>query len=111
MIRSATWAGASGISYTFEVLTIEHQPRHLPGVYALVRSSVDGGHLLYLAEARNLAKGLAEDERADVAIRLGADEVHLMAVLSGQKVRKRIEADLIARWRPPLNRELQPSRA
>lgn len=98
------WAGASGASYAFSILQEGNVPLDVAGLYIFARSTPQGWQAIYIGQAGSLAARVTSSHEKFPAIwAQGYTHVHLMAYPGGEDARRRVEGDLIARWRPVCN--------
>jgi hypothetical protein len=90
------WPGASGRVYVHSVFNLVECPRLPPCVYLLARRSEDGRTILRIDQASAEAPSLNLAEVRHRGARLGANEVHVHLIATGQADRLQIVRDLQA---------------
>lgn len=97
------WKGASGFHYLFQVIGPGQEPAAVEGVYIFAKTVPTGFLAIYIGQSTNLRERISGHDRLAEARRLGADQIHVMAVPGGSNERIKVEFDLVSQWRPTLN--------
>ena len=102
------WTGQSGKEYQYEIYPIDTDFRPLPGNYVYAKQTEDGGWIpLYIAQTRDMHQRLEGHEKLQDATENGATHVHVHLSSAGQAVRCTEERDLILRWKPMCNEQVE----
>jgi hypothetical protein len=102
------WPGQSGKGYQFEVYPLEASFRPLPGVYIYAGEAEDGSWVpIYIAQTRDLHQRLEGHVRMGDAVANGATYLHAHYCSAGQAARCTEEHDLILRWQPVCNDQIE----
>lgn len=97
----------SGVRLQFEVHPHDANWNEVGGIYAFCHASSPGNWFPHYAGQTNCFKArIPQHEQWPPAKRRGATHV-LVATVSRQADRDKIEADLIFEWQPPLNTQLR----
>jgi hypothetical protein len=104
--QTVTWAGASGKQYEYWISSIGTTFVDEPGNYIFViEASPNQWIPLYIGETESLRNRLSDHEKLACVRRYGGTNIHAHTTSGGEQARKAEEADLLARWDPPCNRE------
>lgn len=99
--------GADGAIYRLLAWTNFARPRAVPGIYAFVHESAQGGrHVLYAGSTGELATRLANHEKWPAAEKLGANAVYFSEARTEADA-LRWEADIVSSINPLLNVQLR----
>ena len=102
--RTIHWRGASGELYKYWILPINAVLKDAPGNYIYAKETKPGTwRPVYIGQTRSLRNRLASHEKELSATRRGATHIHAHLSRESDEVRKSEEADLIAKFNPPLN--------
>lgn len=103
------WRGETNKRYRFKITkTVDALP-DAGGIYVMVRRTFFFFlSPVYIGKASNLLSRHGDHERWEEARKRGASERHFLCVRSENK-RRKIEEDLIRKYKPKLNRMLKPS--
>ena len=102
------WGGQSDSQYQYEIHPIDTAFRPLPGNFIYAKQ-VEGGDWIpvYIAQTRDLHQRLEGHVSVDDAIAHGATHIHVHYCITGQAARCAEEHDLIQRWKPVCNDEIE----
>ncbi|MCW0217592.1 MAG: hypothetical protein OJI67_04640 [Prosthecobacter sp.] len=93
---------------TFYIYPIDHHWHDkFPAIYIMAKRISNGYWApLYIGEAKDIGSRMADHERYDEAVRLGATHLHVcnMTYFS-ETERCKIEEGAIGYWNPPLNKQ------
>jgi len=106
MAEYVTLTGLSGAPYVFQVCDPNLPFVPYAGNYAMASRGLLGWFVAYIGETNNLRDRLATHERWAEARSMGCRYI-LAHQTIGDSVRMAEEADLIAAYNPPLNRQLR----
>lgn len=100
MADATTWAGVSGIEYTYWVTPIGTPMKAEAGNFIFAKQSQNGKwYAVYIGETDDLSKSL--DPVVEECIRSnGATHLHTHTAVGPRQARQREETDLKLRWRP-----------
>jgi hypothetical protein len=102
------WAGESGNEYPYMVYTFEDALPCLPGNYIYAKQTEGGEWIpLYIAQTRDMHQRLEGHEKMQDAMENGATHVHVHLSTAGQATRCSEERDLIQRWKPVCNEQIE----
>lgn len=102
------WPGQSGKEYAYRVCDLDASFRPLPGNYIYARQTEDGLWVaIYVAQTRDLHQRLEGHVRVRDAIEKGATHLHAHYCSAGQAARCAEERDLIVRWQPVCNEQIE----
>ena len=105
--RTIQWQGASGTQYKYWILPLNAVFKDAPGNYIYAKeTSPHQWSALYIGQTISLRQRLASHEKEASAIRRGATHIHAHLATKDDDARLHEEADLIARYLPPLNDQL-----
>ena len=104
--KTIEWPGKSGKNYKYWIYEIGESLKDAPGNYIFAKESSPGNWTpVYIGETGSLADRLPDHEKLPCVSRNGGTHVHAHLSSADDDVRRREEADLIARWDPPCNKE------
>ena len=102
------WRGESGKEYLYEIFPMDTPFRPLPGNFIYARQTEDGGWVpIYIAQTRDLHQRLEGHVRVEDAVGNGATHLHAHYCSVGQAGRCSEERDLLLRWQPVCNDEIE----
>lgn len=102
------WTGESGKEYPYTSYLINTEFPMSPGNFIYARQNEDGGWVpIYIAQTRNLGQRLEGRVSVNDAIQSGATHIHAHFDTVGQVARCNEERDLLLRWKPPCNEQLE----
>ena len=102
------WPGQSGKEYHYDIFPLATAFRPLPGNYVYARQLEDGDWSpIYIAQTRDLHQRLEGHVKLEDAVANGATHLHAHYDTAGQSARCTEERDLIQRWRPVCNDEIE----
>jgi hypothetical protein len=103
------WLGQSGTYYRYWILDLPRQASAIKnegGNYIYAKQLPTGRFLpLYIGQASSLQVRIPGHEVWAEAVRLGVTHVFSHVTPAGERARCAEEADLIAFWNPPLNKQ------
>ena len=100
------WPGASGKNYKYWIYTIGSSMKNEPGNYIFAKETSSGKWTpIYIGESEKLQDRLNGHEKLPCVRRNGGTHIHAHLNSDGQKARRTEEADLLAKWDPPCNKE------
>ncbi|HWV98792.1 MAG TPA: hypothetical protein VNZ64_03765 [Candidatus Acidoferrum sp.] len=95
------------LNYSFEVYLKDGEWNEVPGVYIFCGTNEQNEwEPYYVGKAKKFSARLPNHEQWAAAVRLGATHVHAL-VVPLEANRDKIEAELIAAYKPPLNVQLK----
>jgi hypothetical protein len=98
------WAGASGERYVYWISPIDSSFKDEAANYIFAKETTPGRWTpIYIGETENLRERLSNHEKMWCIRRHGGTHVHAHVTAGGQSVRRKEEADLVAKWDPPCN--------
>ena len=104
--RTMLWHGASGNEYKYWIYAIGSSFVAEPGNYIFAKEGPAGQWTpIYIGESGDLKDRLSGHDKLDCVNRHGGTHIHAHTSPGGQAVRRVEEADLIAKWDPPCNKE------
>ena len=109
VMEKCIWTGQSGEIYPYDVFAPNVNWRPVGGNY--IFASIVDAHWVahYIGQTNNFKNRFASHEKMDVAVRAGA--THILAHVNAIETdRSREEFDLIQRYAPSCNEQLQPLR-
>ncbi|MEM7329901.1 MAG: GIY-YIG nuclease family protein [Pseudomonadota bacterium] len=102
------WRGETNRRYRFKITKSVEALPDAGGIYVMVRRTFFFWlKPIYIGKASNLLNRHSEHERWPEARKKGASERHYLCVRSESK-RRRIEEDMIRKYKPKLNNMLKP---
>jgi hypothetical protein len=105
---SFSWPGQSGKEYRYEIYPLGTSFQALPGNYIYARQAEDGSWIpIYIAQTRDLHQRLEGHVKVDDATENGATHIHAHYCSAGQAARCTEERDLILRWQPVCNEQVE----
>jgi hypothetical protein len=100
------WVGASGKQYEYWISPISMPFVDEPGNYIFVRETSPNNWIpVYIGETESLKNRLADHEKLLCVLRNGGTHIHAHTSSGNEQARKEEEADLLAKWDPPCNKE------
>jgi hypothetical protein len=104
--KTIMWQGASGNNYKYWILPIDSSWKDEPGNYIFAKeTSPNYWTPLYIGETDSLKNRFPNHEKLPCVNRNGGTHIHTHTSPGGEKARKAEEADLIAKWNAPCNKE------
>jgi hypothetical protein len=104
--QTIMWPGKSGREYKYWIHAIDTSFKDEPGNYIFAKQISPGKWApVYIGETESLRDRLANHDKRSCVMRHGGTHVHAHTTSGGQNVRRDEEADLIARWDTPCNKE------
>ena len=105
---SFNWPGASGKEYTYRIYPAGASFKSVPGNFILAREYEPGEWVpLYIGQTRDLSQRLEGHGHQESALQKGATHLHMHLSTAGQAARCEEERDLIRRWQPFCNEQLE----
>jgi hypothetical protein len=102
------WTGQSGKEYQYEVFPLDAAFRPLPGNFIYAQLTEDSSWTpIYIAQTRDLHQRLEGHVSVTDAEAHGATHLHAHYCSSGQAARCTEEHDLVARWQPVCNDQVE----
>jgi len=99
-----SWCGESGTEYEYEVYPLNTVFRSLPGNFIYAKQDPEGGWIpIYIAQTRDLHQRLEGHVSLQDAVGNGATHLHAHYCSVGQGARCSEERDLILRYHPVCN--------
>lgn len=109
MTNEATLAGASGVTYVYEVVTIDHPWKNVAGNYAFaLRHDLGHWHVFYVGETSSFQESLTNHALWPEAASYGCTHVLAHVNEDGVQARQLEERDLIEGLWPPINHKHDP---
>jgi hypothetical protein len=100
------WTGASGKQYEYWISPMAMVFVDEPGNYIFVKETSPNNWIpIYIGQTESLKNRLADHEKLHCVMRDGAANIHAHTTSGGEQDRKEEEADLLAKWDPPCNKE------
>ena len=104
--QTILWQGASGKQYEYWISPLGMSFVDEPGNYIFVKETSPNNWIpIYIGETDSLKNRLADHEKLLCVRRNGGTHIHAHTTSGSQQVRKEEEADLLANWDPPCNKE------
>ena len=104
--QTILWTGASGKQYEYWISPMSMPFVDEPGNYIFVKETSPNSWIpIYIGETDSLKNRLADHEKLLCVRRNGGTHIHAHTTSGSQQVRKEEEADLLAKWDPPCNKE------
>jgi len=102
-----TWHGASGKQYEYWVYEIGASFKNEAGNYIFAKRNTAGKWTpVYIGETKSLKERLTSNhEKLPCVKKYGGTHIHAHTTPAGEQARKAEEADMIAKWDPPCNKE------
>ena len=102
------WPGQSGKEYQYEVYPIDTAFQAMPGNFIYAKQGEDGSWIpIYITQTRDMHQRLEGHVSLDDAVANGATHIHVHYCTTGQAARCTEERDLIQRWQPVCNDEVE----
>ncbi len=106
MADPINWPGKSGKKYRYWIYSMETLWKSEPGNYIFAKKTSSGKWTpVYMGETDNLANRLPDHEKLPCVRRNGGTHIHTHTNSGGASVRRAEEADLLANFDPPCNKE------
>lgn len=100
------WPGASGKEYKYWIEEMDTTFKNESGNYIFAKETSPGRWSpIYIGETESLKERLSGHEKLPCVKRHGGTHIHAHTTTSSEKIRKTEEADLLAKWKPPCNKE------
>ena len=106
MADQISWPGKSGKKYRYGIYSMETLWKSQPGNYIFAKKTSSGKWTpVYIGETDNLADRLPGHEKLSCVRRNGGTQIHAHTNSGGARARRAEEADLLANFDPPCNKE------
>ncbi|MDA2933471.1 hypothetical protein MYX82_03920 [Acidobacteria bacterium AH-259-D05] len=104
--QTIMWPGASGEQYRYWISDMNSSFKDEPGNYIFAKeTSPNRWTPIYIGQTESLKNRLTDHEKLPCIKRHGGTHIHAHTTPGGEQVREAEEADLLAKWDPPCNKE------
>ncbi len=104
--QTIMWPGASRKEYEYWIDDMNSSFKDEPGNYIFAKETSPGRWTpIYIGETESLKDRLSNHEKLPCVKRYGGTHIHAHTTPGGEKARKAEEADLLAKWDPPCNKQ------
>ncbi len=104
--QTIMWPGASGKGYKYWISNMNTPYKDEPGNYIFAKeSSPNRWTAIYIGETESLKERLSNHDKLACVQRYRGTHIHTHTTRGSEHVRRAEEADLLAKWGPPCNKE------